>query len=159
MAAIGLGGFSAISGISAAKEQAKAIAEEGAIAADNKKIETMRKAGAARASFLNSGFDIFGTPESAIGGIYDTGKSDIGRIISNANRKSKSTVSAAVGKAFADMATMAAGASMGGGFGGAENAAGSVYNTPFGSVGGASGSNFGSFTPTPVANPRGPWLT
>lgn len=113
IAAVGFQAFSAFQGISAAKEQAKAIAQEGALNAENKKIETMRKAGAARASFLNSGFDIFGTPESSIAGIYDTGQSDIGRIISNANRKSKATVNNAVGEAFGKMANMASGANMG----------------------------------------------
>ena len=120
---LGLTLFSGMQGMKTAKAQAKAAAAEGAIAADNKAIETARKADAARASFLNSGFDMFGTPESSIAGLYDTGQTDIGRIISNANNKSKSIMSEAKGAFVKSLGTTFAGASMGG-FGGSAGGAG-----------------------------------
>jgi hypothetical protein len=153
MTAMAIGGtlFSAFSSVQQGKAQAKAIAQEGAIAADNKAQETLKKAGAARASFLNSGFDLFGTPENSIGNIFDTGQSDIGRIISNANRGSKSAVSegfskavGTIGKSFAAAGFGAAGGGAGGGVGGTSTSMGDGWKFSSGSM---SGTNIGNDMP------------
>ena len=117
IAMVGLSAFSGLQGMKAAKSQAKAIAAEGAIQAENKAKETMQKAGAVRASFLNSGFDLFGTPESSIGEIYGSGQSDINRIISNANSRSKGIMSSAKSEAIGSIGKSLMGASFSSGFG------------------------------------------
>jgi hypothetical protein len=108
-----LTGIKAASQISAAKKEAKAVAAEGTLAAQNKSVEIRRKAASAQVSFLNSGITLEGTPMGAIMGIYDTGVQDINQIGSVYNAKSKNIMSSARSKVISDIAGSVASAGIG----------------------------------------------
>ena len=131
------GGASAAQGyqsIKTARSQAKAVAEEGALKAENVGTRTKQRAGEAKASFLASGFDLFGTPQTSVQGIYQQGEEDVGRIITNSNRTSKNIVTKARNEAIMNLVKSVGNVAMGsagGGGGGFNDATGGGFNTMF----------------------------
>ncbi len=101
---------SARSTTSAAKAEAKAVVQQGTLAAKNKALETVAGTARLRSSFLNSGLTLEGTPNAVINAAYTTGLEDIGQISKNANTKSKNIMSAARTKAITQLISAASGA-------------------------------------------------
>lgn len=129
-AMIGGSAFQGYQSIKTARSQAKAVTEQAAIDASNLAKRTERRADAARASFLSSGFDLFGTPEFSISGIFQAGQEDVGRTIRNANKSSKNIVSKARNEAIAGFLKTVGAASMSGG-GGFNDKSGGAFNKMF----------------------------
>lgn len=118
--------MSAISKISAGKQQAKAAIQEGNINAANKAKETRYKAARQTLSFLNSGLTLEGTPSSVVDDTYATGIADTNQIISNANSKSKNIIAQSRSEAISTIASSFAGAGMGSSMSGSM---GSMFST------------------------------
>lgn len=110
----GLAGAGGISQVKQANKQAKSIIAEGNIVAQNKSDEVLRKADRATMSFLNSGFGMRGTPESAVKSIFDIGLADVNAIKRNYDRTAKQTVFDARSKALNSMLKLGVGAIGGG---------------------------------------------
>lgn len=72
-----------------AKAQANATVQQGALDAQNIARKTQLDAGAQTERFLNSGFELRGTPAADAAGTYATGLADVNQTISNANTRSK----------------------------------------------------------------------
>lgn len=97
-----------------ARAQASAIAQQGALDAQNKARETQLKAARLKSSFLNSGLTLEGTPMKVIEGTYDIGLQDINQIIGNANARSKNTMAAARSEALGGLASSVSGVAFSG---------------------------------------------
>jgi len=108
-------GISGAMKIAQAKKQGKAIAETGRIQAEQKKVQTLAKAGRQKASFLASGVTLEGTPLAALDSTYTTGQQDINQITSNANRRSRNVMNQAMSDIVGQAAMMAAMGGFGGG--------------------------------------------
>lgn len=104
----------AVSTMSSAKKQAKAVVQQANIAADNTAKKTALRAASAKTSFLNSGLTLEGTPMTSINEMYTTGLADIAQIRSNADTQSKNIMSQARMSVFKDIASSAAGQAAGG---------------------------------------------
>lgn len=115
---VGLTAASAISGISAAKKEAKASIAEGNIALSNKAKEIKYKTGSLTSSFLNSGLTLEGTPMNVIEQAYNTGLEDLGAISSKYNTNSKNIMAKARTQAIMGLAKAGVGFASGGGFDG-----------------------------------------
>lgn len=109
---VGLSAVSAVSQVSAAKQQAKSTIAEGNIVAANKAKEVARKTASQRVSFLNSGLTLEGTPMNAMESTFNTGLEDIGQISQNYNRTAKGQIAAGRSAAISTMASAFARASM-----------------------------------------------
>jgi hypothetical protein len=105
--------------ISAAKKQAKAITQQGALKAERKKVETFSRAGQQKASFLASGITLEGTPLAVLESTFETGKQDVQAIRKSANVQSRNIMNKAYSDALTNILTTAATSGFGGG--GAEN--------------------------------------
>lgn len=109
---VGLSAVSAMSQVSAAKQQAKATIAEGNIVAANKAKQVAQKTASQRVSFLNSGLTLEGTPMNVMESTFNTGLEDIGQISQNYNRTAKGQIAAGRSAAISSLASSFAGASM-----------------------------------------------
>lgn len=105
VAAVGFQALQGIQGIKQANSQARGIAHEGEIAAQNSADSTIRAAGKLQTSFLQSGITLEGGPMDVLKSAFGKGYTDIGRIRDNANAGSKNLVSAARTKAIIGLAS------------------------------------------------------
>lgn len=111
-------GFSALQaqqGLKQSKDQAERIIDKANIETAQKGKQVRAKGAAARSSFLTSGFELEGTPMSAIDSIFKTGLEDIQTISSSANRQAKNTIREGRMNALTTMAGAFAGADFGSG--------------------------------------------
>ena len=107
----GLSALSAVSQLSAGRDQAEAIARQAEVEAAEQAKQTRLRLARERSSFLSSGFTMSGTPSMSLAGIADVGLQDIDQIRSNAVARSKSVLSEARAGAMSNLAM--AGASFG----------------------------------------------
>lgn len=116
-AMIGLAVLSAGMKVKQARDQAKAIAKQGAIQAEKGKQLTLARAAKQKASFLSSGITLneTGTPMAVLESTYNVGKADVELGISNANARARNLVRSANANAIASIGMAVAGASGGGG--------------------------------------------
>ena len=112
---VGLAAVQAQQGLKQSKDQAERIIDKANIETAEKGKQVRAKGAAARSSFLSSGFELEGTPMSAIDGIFKTGLEDIEVISSSANRQANSTVRAGRIGALTTMAGAFAGMDFGSG--------------------------------------------
>lgn len=111
LAIVGFSALSGVVGMNQANSQAKGIARQGEIAAQDSANATIRSTGKLTTSFLNSGLTLEGGPMDVLKQAFRGGYTDIERIRSNANASAKNVVSSARTKAIQGLATSFAGAS------------------------------------------------
>ena len=134
-ALVGASVYSAYSGMQNAKKQSKALAEQGALEAENKATQVKAMAASQKTSYLSSGLELEGTPMAVLGSTYATGQKDIAQIISNYNTQSKNIMSEARTKALTSLASMG-GTLYSGGAGGGSSTSNTMSSTSGGSVSG-----------------------
>jgi len=99
--------------VAQAKKEAKGVTSEAEQQADARARDAVKRGSTAKTSFLNSGFELEGTPELSITSILNAGQQDINTIGKNANAKSASIMSAARNKVYKDIFSAGANSMMG----------------------------------------------
>ena len=155
VASLAMSGMAAASAYKNSKNQAKAVAEQGAMKARERAKQTQMLASKQKTSFLSSGISLTGegTAEAMVQDTYDTGLADINQIKSNYNQQSSNIMSAARSKLLSDVGKMGmsvAMAGVGGAFSsggsfaaGGEMASGATLGG--GTLGGSAGLGSGNF--------------
>lgn len=114
----GLSAVSALSSMSSARKQAKAIAQEGEIESKNLAKKVRYAAAEQSVNFLNSGITLNGdandTPMAVINETYNTGLEDLNLLRSNYNAKSKAAISEGRSKAIGALVSGFSSAGFGG---------------------------------------------
>ena len=91
----GLSLAAAVGNYNSAKSQARNMAKQGAIAAQNRADEIKRLAAKQRVSYLQAGLELEGTPQAVINDTYNKGIADISEIKSSYNQSSKNIMTQA----------------------------------------------------------------
>jgi hypothetical protein len=108
VASLAMSGMSIAANNKNAKAQANAVAQEGALRAQERAKQTKMLAAKQKTSFLNSGISLTGegTPQAMLDDTYNTGLADIGQIKSNANTQSKNIMAQARSQMFSTLGSM-----------------------------------------------------
>lgn len=131
---VGLSAASAIGKYNQSKSQARQAIRQGEIAMKNRADEIRALASKQRVSYIASGLELEGTPQSVITDTYNTGIEDVKAIRDSANQTSKNILTAARAQLLGDIAKTAVSAySMGAGSG-IENMGQVSGTTDFGSA-------------------------
>lgn len=103
LANIAFTGFQGVQDIKHAGKEATAITEQARLEAQNIRKATEARASSVRTSFLQSGFEMSGTPENALKGLLGAGEADINLMLSNARTQGVNRIRSARDKAILDM--------------------------------------------------------
>lgn len=156
VAVVGFQLLSGRAGVSQARSQAQAIADEGSRNALSVADNTVRRAGTLQTSFLQSGLTLEGGPMDVISRAFAKGTTDIRSIESNTNAQTKNIMGVARTKALTSLASSVAGSagSVLGDFGsGFEEG---FNNSAIGDLGGIAGDS-PSYGPIWQSNTPLPW--
>ena len=104
----GLSAASAIGSVYGANQQAKALAKQGQVAAQEKAKQVSALMAKQKTSFLSSELELEGTPMSVISSTANTGRADIENMTSNYNTQIKNTQRQGWTNALGSVASMGA---------------------------------------------------
>lgn len=120
----GLAAAGAVSSISSANQQAKALAKQGQVAAQEKAKQVSAQMAQQKTSFLSSELELEGTPMSVISSTANVGRADIENMVSNYNSQIKNVRRQGWTNALGSVASMGAAMYAGGMFDGLLKGAG-----------------------------------
>lgn len=114
----GLTAAQAVGSVYSANQQAKALAKQGQVAAQEKAKQVSAQMAQQKTSFLSSELELEGTPMSVISSTANVGRADIENMVSNYNKQIKNTQRQGWTNALGSVASMGASMYAGGMFDG-----------------------------------------